>query len=741
MARNTLIQVRRGTSEQWSNANPQLAAGEWGYDTTLGRYKIGNNLLTWNDLPWASIRPTEEDISGSNGIGIDLNCCSTGVPVVNISVTGIQSSQVNNFNTAVSGLLPSFTGISGVNVGFNNTENKYTISLVDPVVDVGDVIGFVDAVNDRVNGLLTAGSNIQLTYLDNNNETSSLTIAVTGVSLVGHTHLSTDITDFTEAVQDVVGSGAGTDGFLVNGTGLAWNYDDFTNKLRVDITGIPSALISDIDSFISGTIDTSLIAGTGIGFSFDSEANVLAINVTGISNTLVQGLGTMSTQNSDSVEITDGSINVSGLTVNSTGVSLAGHTHVWSDVTDASATATLSELAYLSGVVAGTVSSSRAVVVDANKDVAGIRNLTTDGNVTVGGDLVVHGTSTTVNSTTVDIGDNIITVNTSGLPTGGFRVFRGGDAANDADYKSLIWNNNLSQWEFSGPKIVTTGNIVADCIQVSCTSLVSNLNAEYLNSQSGSYYLDWVNTTNKPTITGILTGDVAGTGSITLGNAGGTISIATTVQPNSVALGSDTTGQYASTVSVAGTGLSINSANADGTAYTITSNATAANVNSTVVARDGNGSFSATNITASQFIGGGSGLTNLNASNISTGTLASGLLPVVNPTSTSAGAVPNFISTLSVDAAGRVLSFTSGTHTLATTSVQGIASFNTNDFSVNAGAVSIKTSGVSNSQLVNDKITIGQTSLELGGTYSAISGVSNTSPVVLTYFAIDGGTP
>jgi len=746
MARNTLIQVRRGTSAQWSAANDGLSAvlsaGEWGYDTSTKRYKIGDGVTAWNDLPWASIRPTEEDISGSNGIGVDINCCSTGVPVLNISVTGIQSSQVNNFNSAVSGLLPSFSGMSGVNVDFNSSDNKYTISLVDPTVDVEDVIGFVDAVNDRVNGLLTAGSNVQLTYLDQNNETSSLTIAVTGVSLVGHTHPSTDITDFTEAVQDVVGSGAGSGGFLVNGSGLAWNYNDNANTLSVGITGIPTSLITDLEDFIGSSLDTSLVAGTGIGFNFDTQTNSLAISVTGISNTLVQGLGTMSTQNSDSVNITNGNINVSGLTVNSTGVSLAGHTHVWSDVTDASATATLSELAYLSGVVAGTVSSSRAVVVDGDKDVVGIRNLTTDGDVTVGGNLVVHGTTTTVNSTTVDIGDNIITVNTSGLSEGGFRVFRGGDPAVSGNYKSLIWNNTLSQWEFSGPKIVTTGTIVADCIEVSCTGVVSNLNSDKLDGQDGSYYLDWVNTTNKPTITGILSGDVVGTGSITLDSAGGTVSISTTIQPNSVALGDDTTGQYASTVSVAGTGLSINSANADdGTAYTITSNATAANVNSTVVARDGAGSFSATNITATQFIGGGSGLTNLDASNVSMGTLDSARLPSVSQTDTTVGPSGTFVSSVSVDSYGRVTGVNRTSHTLATTSVVGIASFDTNDFSVTDGAVSIKVSGVSNSQLVNDRITIGQTPLELGGTYSAISGVSAASPVVLTYFSIDGGTP
>jgi hypothetical protein len=601
MSRNTLIQIRRGSTSDWFNTNPTLSAGEWGLDTTTKRYKIGDGITAWNSLAYASILPNSNDLVGNSGIGITF-ASVTGIPVT-VSVTGIQSSQVNNFNSSVSGLLPSFTGISGVNVSFNSGTNSYTVQLVDPIVDVGDIVGFVDAVNDRVDDLLVAGSNIQLSYLDQGDDTSTLTIDVTGVSL-------------------------------------------------------------------------------------------------------------------------------------------AGHTHVWSEVTDASAIATTGELAYLSGVVPGTASANRALVVDSNKDISAIRNITTSGNVTVGGDLIINGTTTTVNSTEVDIGDNIITVNTSGLSTGGFRVFRGGDPLNSNNYKNLIWNNTLNQWEFSGPKIVTTGTLVANCIEVSCTGVVNNLNSDKLDNQDGSYYLDWFNTTNKPTITGILTGDVAGTGSVTLGNAGGTVSISATIQPNSVALGSDTSGQYASTVSVAGTGLSINSANLDdGTAYTITSNATAANTNSTIVARDSSGSFSATNINASQFIGGGSGLTNLDASNISLGTLDSARLPSVSQTNTTVGPSGTFVSSVSVDSYGRVTGVNRTTHTLATTSVLGIASFNTNDFSVSSGAVSVKVSGISNTQLENDSITIGQTELVLGQTYSAISGVSSASPVILTYFAIDGGTP
>lgn len=44
------IQIRRGTSSEWSTANPTLYSGEMGYDTTLGKIKIGNGSTPWNTL-------------------------------------------------------------------------------------------------------------------------------------------------------------------------------------------------------------------------------------------------------------------------------------------------------------------------------------------------------------------------------------------------------------------------------------------------------------------------------------------------------------------------------------------------------------------------------------------------------------------------------------------------------------------------------------------------------------------
>ena len=112
--------------------------------------------------------------------------------------------------------------------------------------------------------------------------------------------------------------------------------------------------------------------------------------------------------------------------------------------------------------------------------------------------------------------------------------------------------------------------------------------------------------------TGTLTSAVfsgAGTGltgtatSLSIGGNAATATTATTattanaVAANSVALGTDTTGNYVAVGATAGVGLS-GSTSSETATFTVTSNATNVNTVSTIVARDGSGNFSAGTITA-----------------------------------------------------------------------------------------------------------------------------------------------
>jgi len=65
-------------------------------------------------------------------------------------------------------------------------------------------------------------------------------------------------------------------------------------------------------------------------------------------------------------------------------------------------TATASELNLVDGITAGTVSASKAVIADSNKDISGFRNLSITGDLTVAGDDITMGTNTAGNLLVAD---------------------------------------------------------------------------------------------------------------------------------------------------------------------------------------------------------------------------------------------------------------------------------------------------------------------------------------------------
>jgi len=91
-------------------------------------------------------------------------------------------------------------------------------------------------------------------------------------------------------------------------------------------------------------------------------------------------------------------------------------------------------------------------------------------------------------------------------------------------------------------------------------------------------------------------GDV--TGNFTIDGSADVSNVVLTIGADSIALGTDTTGNYVAAGAVSGNGLSGSSSTEGGT-FTVASNATATNTGSTIVFRDASGDFSANSITAS----------------------------------------------------------------------------------------------------------------------------------------------
>jgi len=63
------IQFRRGTATEWSTANPVLAEGELGYESTTKAIKFGDGATAWNSLPVAAAGDITQVTAGTGLTG------------------------------------------------------------------------------------------------------------------------------------------------------------------------------------------------------------------------------------------------------------------------------------------------------------------------------------------------------------------------------------------------------------------------------------------------------------------------------------------------------------------------------------------------------------------------------------------------------------------------------------------------------------------------------------------------
>lgn len=250
-----------------------------------------------------------------------------------------------------------------------------------------------------------------------------------------------------------------------------------------------------------------------------------------------------------------------------------------------------------------------------------------------------------------------------------------------------------------------------------------------------------------------LTGDVTGTGTITnLGN----VSIATTIENDSLELGTDTTGDYVSTIS-AGTGitstgatsgeniahsLSVDASQTQVTALgtiatgvwqgtSIDSDYTEAKVHSVSAGEglDVTATTGALTVSAEDATDSNKGIASFSADNFS---VSSGVVTIKDSgvtlgTETTGDYVARAVAGEGIDVSSATGNVTISSED-ATDSNKGIASFSTDNFAVSSGAVTIKDGGVANAELANSSITVSDgsssTATALGGTIT-FSGTNN----------------
>lgn len=162
----------------------------------------------------------------------------------------------------------------------------------------------------------------------------------------------------------------------------------------------------------------------------------------------------------------------------------------------------------------GDLTQNRTISVDStvvrtsgDQTIAGVK--TFSDNVVVVGDLTVEGNTTTIGTTSLLVTDKFIELasNTTGTPAGDVGIYLNrGDFGNSAIYYDQA-SGYFALAETADPATNTTvhptsfANLRVRHLVVDSTDVVTNLNADLLDGQSGAYYLDFANASNTNYIT------------------------------------------------------------------------------------------------------------------------------------------------------------------------------------------------------------------------------------------------
>ena len=282
------------------------------------------------------------------------------------------------------------------------------------------------------------------------------------------------------------------------GLNLGTSTSEWDN-LYLDGTAKVDTLTVDEDATIAGTLDVT--GATGIDGDFNINTTKFLVEATTGNTTIAGNLSVTGTST-----LTGAITAAGGLTGNVTGDVTGNLTgNVTGDVTGNATSATRLQTARtIAGVSFDGTANITIAATDlsdtdqslATTDNVTFNNINASGNVVVTGDLTVQGTTTTVNSTTVDVADLNITVasgaTTAAAADGGGITVAGANAGITYDAATDRWDLNKD---------------------LEVTNVYANLTGD-VKASDGTVVLDAGTGSNAAftgNVTGNLTGDVTGT--------------------------------------------------------------------------------------------------------------------------------------------------------------------------------------------------------------------------------------
>ena len=386
---------------------------------------LNSVTLEQNELQFAKLHPLGTAPSGAEG---QVYYDSTNNRLMMHDGTSWYS--VNGDVESVSSSTPNQITVSG------GTGADPSISAVTSAVVNG---GTALATGDQIHDFVTSQG-----YLDASGAVTSFTsntglstnASATGAVTVTNTDRGSSqniFKNFAVSGQSTIVADSNNDTLtVVAGSNITLTTNATTDSLQIDATNTTYSAGSGLD--LTGTV-----------FSHSDTSSVG--NLTPSSRTYVDGItfdtyGHVQSISTSTETVTDTNTTYD-LTVPSstTAIRLAGSDATNDDVT-----------------ISGTSNEVDVTRISATELRIGLPNDVTIGNdLTVTGDLTVNGTVTTVNTETINLADNLITLNsnyTGSTPTedGGIEVERGTQTNT-----SLFWDESADRWVFQD--LVSTYNI------------------------------------------------------------------------------------------------------------------------------------------------------------------------------------------------------------------------------------------------------------------------------------------
>jgi hypothetical protein len=384
-------------------------------------YNIPASGVTGLNLTQIADGVATASISNSNGLRVNSNTEITGALTISGSIT------LNGVPVGTGKLdETTFQSYTSSNDSTNTTQNSRLTSIEGVTGSVSLLNTYTGSNNTVIGTLQTSTSSLNTftssidTTIKNKLNTETVISGSVQVLITGTTGYST----FSSSVSTSIGSLSGS--VATTTSGLSSSVGSLSSSIETTTSGLSSSI---------GSLSSSVATTTsGLGSSLSSSIGSLSSSVATTTLGLSSSIGSLSSSIATTDSNQDGKL-----------TSLESYTGSNNTVIGTLQTSTGSLNSYTSSNTTNinaihTATSSLNTFTSSFNTSFGLSGA----DVTVKGNLTISGTTTTVNSTTVEIGDNIIQLNGTGATNAGL-VVRDATAPNTVS-GSLLWDSTNDNW-------------------------------------------------------------------------------------------------------------------------------------------------------------------------------------------------------------------------------------------------------------------------------------------------------